>query len=299
MIHARGRGVEYAEHEAPLSIKCVLKGQEVHEVRGIPYIVDPETYLLLNHGQRYSSRIGPEREAETFSIFFEREFAEQALRSLVEPATRLLDEPDAAGRQPVRFVESLYPRDAVLSELLEAIRRGSDAGDLGAAWLDERLCAVLGRLLSLHSDLLRRIETLPAVRAATRLEQYRRVSRARDYIDANLIAGASLAEIARVACLSSYHLLRLFKQAFGVTPHRYATDRRLARARTLLEGSDLPVSAICKRVGYRSLGSFSHLFRKRYEISPRKLRSRSRRSQPGLEKARTEKNPAAASRSLV
>ena len=76
VIHARGRGIEYTEHQAPLSIKCVLQGHEVHEVRGIPYVVDEATYLLLNHGQRYSSRIGPEREAETFSIFFEQEFAE-------------------------------------------------------------------------------------------------------------------------------------------------------------------------------------------------------------------------------
>ena len=36
--------------------------------------------------------------SETFSVFFQREFAEQALRSLVEPTNRLLDEPEATGR---------------------------------------------------------------------------------------------------------------------------------------------------------------------------------------------------------
>ena len=85
VIHARGSGIEYAEHEAPLSIKCVLQGQEVHEVRRIPYVVDKETYLLLNHGQRYASRIGSDQEVETLSIFFSREFAEQTLRSFVAP----------------------------------------------------------------------------------------------------------------------------------------------------------------------------------------------------------------------
>ena len=275
VIHATGRGIEYDEHEAPLSIKCVLRGREEHEVRGIAYPVDESNFLLLNHGQRYSSRIALETETETFSIFFERAFAEQALRSLVEPADRLLDEPNAAG-QPVRFVESLYPRDKALSELLEAIRFGSASDNFDTAWVDEWLYAVLARLLSLHTDLLRKVDALPAVRSATRLEQYRRLRRARDFIDAGFASAISLEEVARIACLSQFHLLRLFKKAFGVTPHQYLTQKRLEHARNLLERTRLPVSEICQRVGYESLGSFSHLFRRHFGISPRQFRVQTR-----------------------
>lgn len=271
VIHARGRGVEYSEHGAPLSIKCVFKGQEVHEVGGIPYVVDEGSYLLLNHGQRYSSRIGSE-EAETFSIFFQRRFTEQALRSWLDPVDDLLLDPDAPSKQPVDFVESLYPRDSALSQLLLQLRQDSDNGDLDGARLDERLYAVLSHLWSGHSDLLRRIEALPAVRRSTRIEQYRRLRRARDYIDANLAGELPLARIATVACLSPFHLLRLFKEAFGRTPHQYATDRRLRRARELVEGTDLPISEICNKVGYESLGSFSYRFKRRFGASPRELR---------------------------
>lgn len=278
VIHARGRGIEYAEHEAPLSIKCVLRGKEVHTVQGIPYEVDEATYLLLNHGQRYASRIGPEREAETFSIFFERKFAEQALRGLVEPADRLLDEPEAGGREPVRFVESLHPRDAILADLLEGIRRYSETGQSDEAWLDERLCAVLARLLGRHTRLLERIDCLPAVRPATRLEQYRRLRRARDFIDANFKRTLSLSEIGRAACLSPFHLLRLFKTVFGVTPHQYATRKRLGQARALLEATDLTVTEVCHQVGYQSLSSFSGRFSRHFGLSPRRLRIQSRAS---------------------
>ena len=75
VIHARSREVDYAEHEAPLSIKCVTRGQEFHEVRGIPYVVDDSSYLLLNHGQRYSSHIHSRDEVETLSIFFNKDFS--------------------------------------------------------------------------------------------------------------------------------------------------------------------------------------------------------------------------------
>lgn len=274
VVHARGRGVEYTEHEAPLSIKCVLRGQEVHEVRGIPYVVDEDTYLLLNHGQRYSSRIDPGRQTETFSVFFQQKFAERALRSLVQPPDRLLDEPDPDAGQPVRFVESLYPRDAPLSKLLEEIRGCRHSGHSDATWLEERLYALLAHLLSVHSDLLGRIDSLSAARPSTRLEQYRRLRRARDFIDANFAGELSLAGIGRVACLSPYHCLRLFKEAFGLTPHQYMTRKRLRHARRLLEGTDLPVSEVCRRSGYQSLGSFSHRFKRRFGASPRELRSK-------------------------
>lgn len=273
VIHARGRGVEYSEHEAPLSIKCVFKGQEVHEVGGVRYAVDEGSYLLLNHGQRYSSRISSEHEAETFSIFFQREFTEQALRSWLDPVDHLLQDPDAAGKQPVDFVESLYPRAPALSRILLELRQESDIGHLDGAWLDEYLYSILGHLWSRHADLLRRIEALPAVRRSTRIEQYRRLRRARDFIDANLVGELPLAEIAHVACLSPFHLLRLFKGAFGRTPHQYATDRRLRRARTLVLGTDLPISEICNQVGYESLGSFSYRFKRHFGASPRQLRS--------------------------
>lgn len=274
VIHARGRGIEYAEHEAPLSIKCVFQGQEEHEVGGIRYVVDEDSYLLLNHGQRYSSRVSWEQETETFSVFFERDFTEQALRSWLDTPDRLLEDPQAGSMLSVDFVESLYPRDPALSQHLLEIRQESDAGIADGPWLDELLHALLGHLLNRHADLLRRIEALPAVRRATRIEQYRRLRRARDFIDANLAGELRLAEIARIACLSPYHLLRLFKGAFGQTPHQYATHRRLRRARELVVNSDLSISEICYHVGYESLGSFSYRFKRQFGASPRQLRSR-------------------------
>lgn len=106
VIHARGRGVEYAEHEAPLSIKCVVRGREVHEVRGIPYVVDEDTYLLLNHGQRYSSRIDPGRHTETSRFSSSRSspsrcFEAWSSRQIIALITTILASPQALPAQPL------------------------------------------------------------------------------------------------------------------------------------------------------------------------------------------------------
>ncbi|CAN5577695.1 hypothetical protein BH18VER1_BH18VER1_10960 [soil metagenome] len=112
------------------------------------------------------------------------------------------------------------------------------------------------------------IARLAALRASTREELWRRLNRGRDYLHANASEQMSLSDAARVACLSPFHFLRSFKQAFGVTPHQYLTQRRLERAKFLLSCTELPVTTICLDAGFVSLGSFSALFHRTTGLSP-------------------------------
>src|SRR5205085_9603019 len=116
------------------------------------------------------------------------------------------------------------------------------------------------------------VGNLPAVRASTREELWRRVGRARDYLHAHLAAPISLSDVAAAACLSPFHLLRVFQAAFHQTPHQYLNGCRLDRAKFLLEKTRIPVTAICLECGFTSLGSFSALFHKRCGMSPRAWR---------------------------
>ena len=272
VIHARGREVDYPEHAGPLSLKCVIKGEEIHEVGGIPYSVDQRSMLLLNHGRPYSSRSRGFEEVETFSLFFEQGFAATTLRGLVAPPDQLLDEPFLEGSQSVEFFETLYPRSSELTLLLQRMRRKTELWQTESIWLEERLHEVLAQLLREHSQLTRASENLPAARAATRTEQYRRLLRARDFIEGNVCRAIDLATIASVACLSTFHLHRLFQQAFGETPNQYLTRRRLELAHHLLATTDLPIWKICQQVGYQSQSSFSRLFSARYGESPLRMR---------------------------
>jgi AraC-like DNA-binding protein len=244
-------------------------------VAGVRYAVDEHSALLLNHGRLYSSHTSPGEEVETFSVFFERGFAAATLRGLADSEERLLDDPGGTSDQAVEFFETLYPLDTELAGYLREMRDRIAQWCDEPIWLEERLHHLLVHLLHRHSGMVRESEGLPAARPATRIEQYRRLLRARDYIEGNLGDEIDLASIASAACLSSFHLLRLFKQAFGETPHKYLTRRRLEVARHLLLTTDLPVWRICHEVGYESLSSFSRLVAKRYGASPRCIRRES------------------------
>jgi AraC family transcriptional regulator len=264
--------IQFMEHEGPLSIKCAFRGREIYEVEGARVAVDDSSYLIMNHGQRYASYVNSDRVVESFCLWYRPGFAEEAMRSLTSPDERLLDEPSPPGSLPVSFFERLTPHDQVVSPLLFRIHGAVQAGHVTSGWLEDQMHLVLDRLLHAHRHAYREAEAMPAARLATRLELYRRLHRAKDYLDTSTDTPISLAEAASVACLSPHHFLRTFKKVFGDTPHQYLGKRRMERARALVLTSEMPITQICYDLGFESLGSFSWLFRRNYGLSPRQLR---------------------------
>lgn len=272
IIHARARQSSYPAHRGPLSIKCAFGGRETYRTREEHYAVDDSSYLLLNDGQEYSSSIDEPHEVETFCVFFRAGFVTATLGALVTAEDRLLDDPIEPTTQPIRFFERLYPHDRIITPQLMALRTATAAGVTTQGWIDEQLHELLERLLLVHRDVCRQVEALPAARRSTRLEIYRRLQRAREYMDAGLAEQLTIPQIAAIACLSPHHFLRLFKRVAGETPHQYLTRKRLERAQQLLIGSTRSIMDICFEVGFESPGSFSTLFRRHLGHSPDQFR---------------------------
>lgn len=100
------------------------------------------------------------------------------------------------------------------------------------------------------------------------------VRRARDYIDRHYSSALTLDQLATVAAISKFHLVRCFAAAYGETPIRYLTRRRVERAQDLLRAANLTVSEVCTAVGFASLGSFSARFKQLVGETPTAYRDR-------------------------
>lgn len=87
----------------------------------------------------------------------------------------------------------------------------------------------------------------------------------------------TLDEVAEVAGLSPFHLLRVFRQAIGVTPHQYLMRMRLMHALRLLRDTRQPVTEVAYDTGWADLSNFNKAFRREFGCSPRRLRSADRR----------------------
>ncbi|QCP51873.1 helix-turn-helix transcriptional regulator [Trinickia violacea] len=92
--------------------------------------------------------------------------------------------------------------------------------------------------------------------------------RLRDYIDANLTEPLTLGELSNVACLSEFHLARMFRASFGAPPHAWIAQQRIDRARVLLQTTAMPLEQVAALCGYANGSHFSHRFRAAVGASP-------------------------------
>lgn len=106
------------------------------------------------------------------------------------------------------------------------------------------------------------------------LELLAHLRRARDHVDRNYRDPLDLEGLARVAGVSKFHFARCFEAAYGETPMRYLTRRRIERAQDLLRAANLTITEICMLVGFSSLGSFSSRFTRLVGESPTAYRDR-------------------------
>jgi len=98
------------------------------------------------------------------------------------------------------------------------------------------------------------------------------LERVRNFVEANIEAPLSLADLAAQAGLSPYHFARAFRRRTGLPPHRYVTSRRIARAKQMLESTDLPIAEIAYTVGLASQSHLTTLFRRFVGTTPRAYR---------------------------
>ncbi len=272
LVHHRAQEEASISHPGPLSIKAVLRGSEYFDLNGVHYEVRPDNYLVVNQGQEYASHIASPEPVDTFTLFFPHGMAEDVLTRLVTPDDQLLDNPHHSPGLPVTFFERLYPLDDQVQPQLHRMKRLSYTREVSIGWQEEQSRFLLERLLAVHRNVRNEVLQLPAVKHSTRIELYRRLHRAKDFMYSAVQQPLRLEQIANVACLSPHHFLRTFKLVFGQTPHQYLAECRIDRARQLLETTERSITDICFDTGFQSLGTFSWSFRARYGQSPSEYR---------------------------
>lgn len=86
----------------------------------------------------------------------------------------------------------------------------------------------------------------------------------REFIDTYLGANLTLETMASEMGMSPFHFLRLFRTTFGMPPHRFVLQMRLARAANLLRTEcDRTITDIALATGFASQAHFTSAF-KRY-----------------------------------
>ena len=98
------------------------------------------------------------------------------------------------------------------------------------------------------------------------------IERTEAYIEENLGRPIKVEEIAQELDISRGYLRNLFYKARGMSPQEYLMNRRMLKAKKLLEENELSVSAVAGEVGYDDALGFSRMFKRYFGVSPSEYR---------------------------
>lgn len=185
-----------------------------------------------------------------------------------EVVNRLLS-PDACSSN-----HTLVPRHALndphLFSIMRCIELESKAGSPSGKLYSECLSLALNTYVMSRysSDFSSPEETTVSTNKLSRAQRKKLL----EYIDNNIHKNISLTELATLLELSPHYFCSIFKETFGVPPHKFILLKRINLAKQLLINQRLDIAEIANNTGFSSQSHFTNVFHKIIGTTPKRYR---------------------------
>ncbi len=250
--HFEGHAYDPHFHDSYL-IGFTEQGVQQFHCRKALHSSTPGQVFLLEPGELHDGH-APARGGFTYSmLYLDPYWLERELRGLFE---------DAPGDCQPAFAKTLASEPELLAVIAEAFQalQSRDLRIVRQAALDA-LLAKLARHLAWRP----RLDSDPRMPLVA--------LRARDYLHAHMEQDLGLDELAWASGVDRFRLSRAFKAAFGIAPHAYLVQLRLARARQLLARGQ-PPARVAMTLGFADQSHMGRWFRRAYGLTPAHYRRR-------------------------
>lgn len=254
-------------------IKMVVEGCEQYLISGKKYLLRPGQYLLANQFSGGTVQIASRSAVKGICIDISPAIINEVFQSLTQPDAM----PETA--PPCFFTSALYPENinplhttGLGKSLLQIAGQITGQKQPVPAKLNDNLFYQLAtELVTMQMPMVKQVKNIRAAKTVTQKELFRKLSEARQWMEAEAAGIKTVREIARRINISEFHFQRLFKQAFDLTPYQYLTRIKLQNARQAIEKKQKSLTEIAIENGYSDLASFSKSFKKHYKTSPSAL----------------------------
>lgn len=252
--------IGYHYHEFD-KIIIFLKGDVDYIIEGRTYHLNPYDIIFVRHHSIHRPVIRENAPYERIIVYLSPDFT-----SAYKTASYDLNHCFAEAREHSSDVLQL--RSLKAGPLFHSIVRLKDA------------CADVGYAGELYRKLLFLEFMIHLNRAAGEEKpDYKRTSPCDEkvlqimrYLYENPAADFSIEELADRFYLSRYHMMRLFKQQTGYTINSYINEKRLLKAKELLQ-QEHPVTETCYSCGFKNYSAFLRAYKKMFGETPREFKS--------------------------
>jgi AraC family transcriptional regulator len=161
------------------------------------------------------------------------------------------------------FRLSVAQDDIVLAQLTRSILPFLDAHAAPSPLaLDQLELLVAAHVIQRYSSATRKHRDTRSKLAAWQSQ------RATELLRENLDGKVGLADVARACELSVSHFARSFKATFGISCHRWLTERRIEHAQALLANTAIPLVDIASLAGFADQPALTRTFRRVVGVPP-------------------------------
>jgi AraC-like DNA-binding protein len=94
----------------------------------------------------------------------------------------------------------------------------------------------------------------------------------KDFLNTRITSRFKIEELCKHISKSESQTIRIFKNAYGVTPYTYILDKKISLAKKLLSDTNLTVKQISDKLCFADEYYFSNLFKKKVGVTPSAFR---------------------------
>lgn len=250
--HFQGHAYDPHWHDSFL-VGVTEQGVQQFNCRRIRHFSTPGKVFMLEPGELHDGH-APTEEGFTYSmLYLDPQWLERELLTLFEHAPHNCQ---------LGFTQTLSQDRGLATVISHAFRalHDSDLRIVRQSAVDDLLGA-----LTRHMDWRKRLSPDPRLPLSAQI--------ARDFLHAHGCEDIGLDDLARACGVDRFRLTRAFKAAFGLAPHAYLIQLRLAKARQLLARGVSPVQ-VASAVGFADQSHMGRWFRRAYRLTPADYRKR-------------------------
>lgn len=100
------------------------------------------------------------------------------------------------------------------------------------------------------------------------------IKKVQDYIENNFQQALSVSALATQVNITPRTLNRRFQSALNLRPIEYIQAVRIEQAKRLLESRDVSIKSLADQVGYSDISSFTRLFKRATELTPKEYQDK-------------------------
>ena len=254
----------------------VFQGRSTHLTEEGSYDIAAGDVFVVPPGSSHGYRTDPDECFSIVNIMFRFDRLKLPFFDLRRsPGFRMLFElePGFKSLNGKRFSQHrhLSLDDKTLKVVLSSAERLEAALNDTRAGHQFRAVCVFAELIALLSDYFSAFPLeLPEHSHLMRLGQVL------DFMEKHYTEPLYVPELAKMSSMSGSNFYRVFTALIGISADRYITRLRLSHAEVLLTGTDLPMSEVAERSGFKDSNYFSRIFRRDHGCSPRDYRKQRR-----------------------